>query len=537
MWVRFLPGAQKVYSPNKLMIKKEPIDNTFLIPPEVSYVTKTLEKGGFEAYLVGGCVRDIMLHKKPKDWDVTTNATPEQIQSVFPDSFYENTFGTVGVKSRALNAEEDASETKISTDPTLEIIEVTPYRTETGYSDNRRPDAVAFAKNLSDDLRRRDFTINALALKIEPMAGDSTGFVHKGHLTDLYKGQDDLVAKVIRTVGSADERFSEDALRMLRAVRFAAELGFEIEAQTKAGIVNNAKLLEKISAERIRDEFLKIISSDQPMLGLQLAHDLGILKYIVPELEEGIGTEQNQAHAFDVWEHLMRTEQHSADKKFSLRVRLAAIFHDIGKPKSRRKDPVTGQWTFYGHEVIGARMTEKILTRLKFPKKLADEVVKLVRWHMFFSDTEQISLSAVRRMVANVGSDMVWDLMNTRECDRIGTGRPKANPYRLRKYKAMVEMVMRDPVSVGMLKIDGKRLMEIIKMSPGPRVGFILHALLEEVLENPKLNTADYLEREAHVLAELSDEELKKRGEQAKNRKEAEEEKMLKEITDKYHVE
>ena len=514
-------------------------NNTFLIPPEVSYVTKTLEKGGFEAYLVGGCVRDLLLHKKPKDWDVTTNATPEQIQAVFPETFYENTYGTVGVKSKGMNIgkieESVIHETAI--DPTLEVIEVTPYRTESEYSDNRRPDAVTFAKNLSDDLRRRDFTINALALKIEPLEGDSTGVVYKGHLTDLYKGQEDLTAKIIRTVGSADERFGEDALRMLRAVRFASELGFEINSDTKKAIGQNASLLAKISQERIRDEFIKIISSDRPMQGLQLAHDVGILKYIVPELEEGIGTEQNQAHAFDVWEHLLRTEQHSADKKFSLRVRIAAIFHDIGKPKSRRKDPTTGQWTFYGHEVIGAKMTEKILARLKFPKKLSDEVVKLVRWHMFFSDTEQISLSAVRRMVANVGADMVWDLMNTRECDRIGTGRPKANPYRLRKYKAMVEMVMRDPVSVGMLKIDGKRLMEITKMPPGPRVGFILHALLEEVLEDPKLNTTDHLEREAHVLAKLSDEELKKRGEQAKTRKEQEEEKMLKEITDKYHVE
>jgi tRNA nucleotidyltransferase (CCA-adding enzyme) len=496
-----------------------------IIPPEVSQVTKTLEKSGFEAYLVGGCVRDLLLHKKPKDWDVTTNATPEQIQTIFPDTFYENTFGTVGVKN------------KTTTDPTLEIVEVTPYRTEMGYSDNRRPDAVVFAKNLSEDVKRRDFTINALALKIEPLEEDSTGLVHKGHLTDLYKGQNDLTAKIIRTVGSADERFGEDALRMLRAVRFASELNFEIHSDTKKAISQNAGLLKNISGERIRDEFVKIISSDQPMLGLQLAHDLGILKYIAPELEEGIGVEQNKAHAFDVWEHLLQSVQYSAKKKFPLRVRLAAIFHDIGKPKSRRKDPTTGQWTFYGHEVIGARMTEKILTQLKFPKKLADEVLKLVRWHMFFSDTEQISLSAVRRMVANVGGDMVWDLMNVRECDRIGTGRPKANPYRLRKYRAMIEMVMRDPVSVGMLKIDGKHLMEVTNMTAGPRIGFILHALLEEVLEDPKLNTAEYLEKRAIELAKLSDAQLRKLGEQAKIRKDEEEEKMLKEITDKYHVE
>ncbi len=507
-------------------------ENTFLIPLEVSYVTKTLEKGGFEAFLVGGCVRDLLLHKKPKDWDVTTNATPEQIQVLFPDTFYENTYGTVGVKTKSMAS----GEVKV-TDPTLEVVEVTPYRTESEYSDGRRPDAVTFAKNLSDDLRRRDFSINALALKIEPLAGDSTGVVYKGHLTDFYKGQSDLETKILRAVGSADERFGEDALRMLRAVRFSAELSFEIEPETKEGILKNADLLKNISQERIRDEFIKIIGSDRPMQGLQMAHDVGILKYIVPELEEGIGTEQNQAHAFDVWEHLLRTEQHSADKKMPLRVRIAAIFHDIGKPKSRRKDPTTGQWTFYGHEVIGAKMTEKILTRLKFPKKLQDEVVKLVRWHMFFSDTEQISLSAVRRMIANVGQDLVWDLMHVRECDRIGTGRPKENPYRLRKYKAMIEMVMRDPVSVGMLKIDGKRLMEVSSEKAGPRIGFILHALLEEVLEDPKLNTSEYLEGKLLELIKLSDIELKKLGEQAKGRKEQEEEKLLKEITDKYHVE
>ena len=517
------------------MIEKKFQNNTFLVPPEVSHVTKTLENGGFEAYLVGGCVRDLLLHKKPKDWDVTTNAVPEQIQAIFPETFYENTYGTVGVKTKSTVTGETTPQ--IATDPTLEIIEVTPYRTEVGYSDNRRPDTVTFAKKLSDDLKRRDFTINALALKIEPLEGDSTGFVYKGHLTDLYKGQNDLADKIIRTVGSADERFGEDALRMLRAVRFASELNFEIHSDTKKAISQNADLLGNISQERIRDEFVKMISSDQPMLGLILAHELDILKHIVPELEEGIGMEQNKAHAFDVWEHLLQSVQHSANKKFALRVRLAAVLHDIGKPKSRRKDPTTGQWTFYGHEVIGARMAEKILTRLKFPKKLSDEVLKLVRWHMFFSDTEQISLSAVRRMVANVGTDMVWDLMNVRECDRIGTGRPKADPYRLRKYRAMIEMVMRDPVSVGMLKIDGKRLMEISDMTPGPRIGFILHALLEEVLEDPKLNTAEYLEKHALELTKLSDTELRKLGEKAKVREEEEEEKLLKEITDKYHVE
>ncbi len=268
-----------------------------------------------------------------------------------------------------------------------------------------------------------------------------------------------------------------------------------------------------------------------------MAHDTGILHLIIPELEEGIDTAQNKAHAFVVWEHLLRTCQHAADKAYPFHVKLAALFHDIGKPRSRRWAEDKKEWTFYGHEVIGARMTEKILQRMKYPKKIAEQVVKLVRWHMFFSDTEQITLSAVRRMIANVGEDMVWDLMNIRICDRIGTGRPKENPYRLRKYKAMVEMVLRDPVSVGMLKIDGKRLMEVTKINPGPKVGYILHALLEDVLDDPKLNTPEYLEGKAMSLSTMDEKALKDISEQAKLKKEAEEERQLKEITDKYKVE
>lgn len=504
-------------------------NNIFRIPQEVSYVTETLEKGGFEAYLIGGCVRDILLHKKPKDWDVTTNATPEQIQALFPKTFYENTYGTVGVVHETFS------------DKSLEVIEVTPYRIEAGYSDNRRPDHVTFSSKLEDDVKRRDFTINALALTLKPLKdtldGSKTADLHKGQLTDLHKGQVDLADKIIRTVGNPDERFAEDALRIIRAIRLSSELGFAIEGHTLMALHKHRGLLKNIAIERIRDEFNKIIASPEPMKGLQLAYETGVLHLIIPELEEGIKTEQNQAHAYDVWEHLLRTCQHAADKDYPFHVKLAALFHDIGKPRSRRWGEAQKQWTFYGHEVIGAKMTLKIMERMKYPKKLTEQVVKLVRWHMFFSDTEQITLSAVRRMIANVGEEMVWDLMNIRICDRVGTGRPKENPYRLRKYKAMVEMVLRDPVSVGMLKIDGKRLMEVAKLPAGPKIGYILHALLEDVLEDPKLNTPEYLEGRAIELAQLSEQELKNKGEQAKAKKEMEEERQLKEITDKYRVE
>lgn len=495
--------------------------NTFTIPEEVSRVVFGLEKAGFESYLVGGCVRDLMLGREPKDWDVTTDATPEEIIKVFPHTFYENKYGTVGVVS------DDAA------DERLKVIEVTPFRLESGYSDKRRPDSVSFSKNIEDDLRRRDFTINALALKIEGK-GEEEGFT--GNVVDLFDGKKDLKNGLIRTVGNPRDRLSEDALRIMRAVRLSAELGFGIEKETLEALKAHANLLGHIAKERIRDEFVRIVMSDTPMNALTLSKELGILPYIAKELEEGIGVEQNQAHSYDVWEHLLRTVQHAADKKYSLEIRLAALFHDIGKPTTRRFSRETNQFTFYGHEVVGAKMTQRILKNLNFPGQTVENVVKLVRWHMFFSDTEQITLSAVRRMVANVGKDKIWDLMNVRICDRIGTGRPKESPYRLRKYRSMIEEALRDPISVGMLKIDGKSIMETLGIKPGPKVGFILHALLEEVLEDPKLNAREYLERRARQLGELSDDELRKMAEAGKEKKAEAEEEELKKIRGKHGV-
>jgi tRNA nucleotidyltransferase (CCA-adding enzyme) len=483
------------------------------IPPEVATVVKTLKNKGFEAFLIGGCVRDIILNRKPKDWDVTTNATPEEIITLFEDTFYENTFGTVGVVN------------KLTTDETLRTVEVTPYRLESEYSDNRRPDQVTFSKNLEDDVKRRDFTINALALDLD-----------KNFCLDFYKGQEDLENKVLRTVGKPDDRFNEDGLRILRAVRLATELGFNLEKNTEKAVKDNAILLKNISKERIRDEFVKIIMSDHSMNGLILSHKLGLMPYIVPELETAVSIDQSRAHIYDVFEHSLRALQHATDKKYALELRLAALFHDIGKPATRRRDKVQDLWTFYGHEVVGAKMTNKILTDLKFPKKIIEKVTKLVRWHMFFADTEQISLSAVRRIISSVGRDNIWDLMNLRGCDRMGMGRPKENTYRVRKYHSMVEEALTDPISVGMLKIDGKGIMETTKEAPGPKIGFVLHALLEEVLENPALNTEEYLKKRAKELVKLDASELQKLGEAGKEVKEKEEEKKVEEIRKKHWV-
>jgi tRNA nucleotidyltransferase (CCA-adding enzyme) len=484
----------------------------FPIPEEVSQVSGKLREAGYEAYLVGGCVRDLLIGRKPKDWDVTTNAKPEQIQAIFPDSFYENTFGTVGVKTG-------------SEDPTTAIVEVTPYRLETGYSDKRRPDAVEFGQSLEDDLARRDFTVNALAL-------DES----KGHIVDPYKGQKDIEAKVIRAVGDPLVRFEEDGLRLMRAIRLVAELGFALDTDTAAAIQAKASNLAHISKERIHDELVRILESTAPMTALVLAEQLGILSYIAPDLSKGVGIEQNQAHSYDVFGHLMRSVQHAADKGWDFPVRLAALFHDVGKPLTRRWSEEKQDWTFHGHEVVGSRVTRKALEDLKFSRETTDKVVKLVRWHMFFSDPDQITLSAVRRMIRNVGEENIVDLLNLRICDRIGTGRPKEQPFRFRKYKAMVDQALRDPISVGMLKIDGAGIMAKFHVEPGPRIGWTLNALLEDVLEDPAKNTEEWLEATTGELLALPEEKLKELGESGKKRREEAEEGEVRKIMEKHHV-
>jgi len=485
----------------------------FNIPKEVSRVTETLQKAGFEAFLVGGCVRDLLRGKKPKDWDVTTNATPDQIVNLFPKTFYENKFGTVSVVN------EDAE------DETLRNVEITPYRMEAKYSDKRHPDSVSFTNNIEDDLKRRDFTVNAMAL-------DTVS----GKIIDLFDGQKDMKSKLIKAVGNPVDRFSEDALRMMRAVRFATELDFNIEKETLKAIKGRAILLDKIAKERIRDEFIKIIMSNRPDRGMEVLRETGLSKFVMPEIEEGFNIEQNKDHIYDVWTHSIKALKHSADKDFPLNIRIAALLHDVGKPKSRRRDEKKNDYTFYGHDVIGEKMSVKMLARLKFPKKDIDTISKLVRYHLFFSDVEQITLSAVRRIVRNVGPENVWDLMKVRFCDRIGMGRPKETPYRLRKYESMIDEAMRAPVTVGMLKVNGARIMEIAGEKPGPRIGFILHALLEEVLDNPELNTKEYLEEKVMKLSKLTDEKLKKIGEKGKDTKESKERKEIEEIRKKWWV-
>ena len=494
------------------------IDLTPTIPSHVSRILAILSEGGFDAYIVGGCVRDLVMNRDPNDWDITTNATPETIVKLFEDKeyrvVYENNFGTV-----AIVLEEEPIDSAIRT------IEITPYRTEGVYSDNRRPDTIEFADTLEEDLSRRDFTCNALAYDVA-----------KKELVDNYGGIADMGQGMLRAVGDPVERFNEDALRIMRAIRFAGQLDFQIEEKTFHALRETAHLLPNISWERIRDEFTKLVMSEGIYVGLNLMKDVGIAEHVVPELAEGIDVDQNRSHIYTVWEHNIRAGQTAAEQGWPLHVRLAALFHDCGKPRTKRYDKAQKQTTFYGHEVVGARMVRGFLERLKFAKDVSRTVVKLVRHHMFFSDTEQITLSAVRRMIRNVGHEHIWDLMNVRRSDRIGMGRPKAAPYRLRKYESMIEEALRDPVSVGMLKLNGDIMIADMGMKPGREMGWILHALLEEVLDDPALNTLEYLQKRALELAELPRETLEKLGEQGKDKKDEEEEKEVGELRKKHGV-
>lgn len=483
------------------------------IPQEVQHVADTLENRGFEAYLVGGCVRDLLIGKIPKDWDITTNAHPTEIESLFPETYINNNFGTVGVVN------DEAIDTR------LKVVEVTPYRTESEYSDARRPDTVEFGVSLTEDLKRRDFTVNAIAYRLKDES-----------IVDLWGGEEDILHKRIRAVGNPTERFAEDALRMMRAVRLAVELDFVIDGETMNAIDENHENLGRISKERIRDEFVRILESKQPMQGIIFLEKLGLLSFVAPDLLRGIGVTQNQAHAFDVYEHLLRTMQHAADKDWEFDIRLAGLFHDISKPETRRWSDEKKDWTFHGHEVVGARVARKALQDLKFPRERIERVVTLIRWHMFFSDPEQITLSAVRRTIANVGRENIWDLLKLRRCDRIGTGRPKEQPFRLRKYTAMVEEALRDPISVKMLKIDGFRIMELTGEKPSKKLGDTLNALLEEVLDEPTKNTAEYMEKRALELMRMTESELDTLGKSGKEKREKEESEAVAELHKKHKV-
>ena len=458
------------------------------IPDEVLKGLDALHDAGFEAYAVGGCARDVLLSRTPKDWDVATNAKPEVIQKIFPKHFYENAFGTVTIFMDGME------------------IQITTYRVDNAYTDKRHPDSVQYTAHLQEDLARRDFTMNAMALDVKD---------GKIEYIDPFGGQSDIAKRLVRAVGNAKERFDEDALRLMRAVRFATQLGFSIEKETLAALKAQAGLIRFVSHERIRDEFSKIIMCKNAGDGIELLREVGLLSYIIPELLDGYGVSQNKHHIYSVYEHNLRALRYSAEQDLSLVVRLASLLHDVGKPKTKHGDGPNA--TFYNHDMVGARIAGQIMNRLKFSKKETEDVTRLVRYHLFYYNVGEVTASSVRRLVRDVGLENIDDLINVRIADRIGSGVPKAEPYKLRHFRYMVDKVSKDPISVKMLKINGNDVMRILKMEPGPKLGVLLNSLLSEVLDDPEKNTAEYLERRVVELngfsvSELSD--MIKKGEE-----------------------
>jgi len=482
------------------------------LPKEIKEINKKLVAAGFESYLVGGCVRDFLLEKNPKDWDLTTSAKPEEIQKIFPESIYENKFGTVAIKTDSKN-------------PILKIVEATTFRKEGKYTDKRHPDEITFAKNIEEDLSRRDFTINALALDISGK---------KRKIVDPFGGEKDLEKKIIRAVGNPKERFEEDALRLMRAVRFAAQLGFSIEKETLQAIKEKSGLIEFVSEERIRDEFVKLLMTERAHEGVQQLQKTGLLKHIWPELVNGIDVTQNKHHIYTVYEHNIRSFEYAVKKNFPLHIRVASLLHDVAKPQSKRGEGLN--CTFYGHQILGERMALKMLDKLRFPKEITEKVALLIREHMFVYDPETVTLAGVRRLLSRVGTDNIDDLLKLREADRIGSGVPKAQPYRLRYLKAMVEKVKTDPISAKMIKVNGTDVMKIAKIEPSPKVGKLLAILLEEILENPKNNEKETLTKRVTELSALNDAELDKLAGKAKQTASETQERIDEDIKKKYFV-
>jgi putative nucleotidyltransferase with HDIG domain len=447
------------------------------IPKHILDIEKKFTDAGFEIYLIGGCVRDILQNKTPQDWDLTTNATPEQMLKLFPDGFYDNAFGTVGLPlKKLLNIEHEG------------VVEITTFRTEKGYADRRHPEKVEWRKTIEEDLSRRDFTMNAIALKLT-----TTDQKLKTNIIDPYDGQTDLKNKLIRAVGDADLRFKEDALRLMRAIRFAAQLGFQIEEKTLSAITNDAKLLSEIAKERVRDELMKLLKSEYPYEGVMLLKNTGLLDFILPELVEGIGISQSRPgrhHTEDVFTHNVLSLKYcpSTDPL----VRFATLIHDVGKPRVQSVDE-KGLVIFYNHEIAGAKLAYEIAERLRFSKKERQKIVTLVRWHMFTVD-EKITDSAVRRFIRRIGVENVRDMMDLRVGDRLGGGTQTAESWRLKLFRKRVEEQLAPaPFSINDLVIDGNDIMKELNIKPGKQIGEMLQKLFEEVDEDLSKNTKEYL--------------------------------------------
>lgn len=432
------------------------------LPDKVSNLMKKFTDAKGEIFVVGGAVRDLILGREVKDWDFATNLTPEQMKKLFPkNSFYNNNFGTFSVVGN-----------------NNEIFEITTYRSEKGYSDARHPDEIIWGKTLEEDLKRRDFTINAMAIAMTD---------GRLSIVDNYGGQDDLNNRLIKTVGNPDERFSEDALRMMRAIRIATQLRFLIDNETFESIQNMAANIEKVAMERVKVELFLILESEYPAEGIKFLKNSNLLKYLIPELLEGVEMKQKGHHIYDVWTHCVEA-LHNCESKNPI-TRLASLLHDVGKPASMKI--VDDERTFHNHEIIGSRMAVKIGKRLKLSNKELDQLFKLVRWHMFTTDDIQTD-KAVRRFIRNVTPEYLDEMIALRRADRVGSGANETS-WRWELFKERLVEVQKQPFSIKDLKVNGEDVMEILKIKPSRKVGEVLEKLFAEVEEDPKLNEREIL--------------------------------------------
>lgn len=449
---------------------------TFKIPNHVESILERLEEKGYKAYIVGGSVRDMILGRIPTDYDITTDAVPDEIEDTFQDFKTINigkNFGTIII------CQEEGE------------VEITTFREEGSYIDGRRPEQVFFSNNIDDDLSRRDFTINAIA------------YNKRENIIDPYNGIKDLREKVIKTVGDPKERFSEDYLRILRAVRFSTQLEFTIEEETfNAGKIYS-KNINKVSVERIVDEFFKILLCKVPSKGMRLLEKIGLLNTIFPELIPAIGFDQkNPHHEMDVYNHILCVLDNTPPV---IQVRLAALFHDIAKPKLLTMDE-DGVGHFYGHDKQGVKITEEVLKRFKVSNDLRKKVCRLVKEHM--NHHADFKEKGLKRLIRRIGEDEVFNLMDLQKADiKCSNKDAKINHIIKREKKIQSILKEKEVYEVEQMKIDGKDLIDL-GFEQGPIIGEILEYLLQKVIEYPKLNDKKTLEKMALKVAEMKDHKL-----------------------------
>jgi tRNA nucleotidyltransferase (CCA-adding enzyme) len=442
-----------------------------LIPDDVVAVCRRLREAGHQAFLVGGGVRDLLLGRPPADFDVATSAHPDKVLALFGSRYAIPTglaHGTVTV----LSAGPDGPRP----------VEVTTFRSEGEYLDGRRPSEVRFGATLEEDLSRRDFTMNAIAY--DPVARQ---------LIDPWNGQADLRAGLVRAVGDPLARFREDGLRPMRAVRQAAQLGFEIDPPTAQAIPATLDVFRKVSAERVRDELFKLVASGRPSRGIELMRDGGLLGEVMPELLEGLDCIQNRFHRYDVYHHTLSTLDHA---RADAVIRLGALLHDVGKPRARQpREGAPGEYSFFKHEYLGAEMAEGICRRLKLSTAQREDVTALVANHMFYY-TPDWTDGTIRRFVRRVGPERLPALLALREADIAGRGFGEDPKGETRELEGRIEQVAAADAALQVkdLAVRGADVMRVLGIPPGRKVGEVLERLLEMVLDDPGLNNRERLE-------------------------------------------